>query len=242
MASEVFGVSHTAGVTNSESVLLNGVNGHTYVILSIMICETAGAAETFDLYVDDGGGGTDYEIYSDQALAANATFEHTSKLVIVDEDHLCAATASSANVDIVVSYLDITRQVYMSGTISDNIDKQSGVISEPAGGVDVESSDPAASEGTVWFNTTSGVLKVYRNIGAWSSGGNMGTAVRRHAVMGTQGATLSVCGNSGSATAECEEYNGTAWTTTSVGDANTAAKNTTGCGTQTAGLKFGGAS
>ena len=109
MASEVFGVSHTAGVTNSESVLINGVSGHTYVILSIMICETAGAAETFDLYVDDDGGGTDYEIYSDQALAANATFEHTSKFVIEDEDHLVAKTASSAAVDVVVSYLDQTR-------------------------------------------------------------------------------------------------------------------------------------
>ena len=49
MASEVLSVSHTAGVTNSESVLLNGVNGHTYVILGITICETAGAAETVDL-------------------------------------------------------------------------------------------------------------------------------------------------------------------------------------------------
>jgi hypothetical protein len=109
MASELLKVSHTAGVTNSESVLINGVNGHTYTILSILICETAGAAETFDLYIDDGGGGTDYEIYSDQALAANATFEHTTKFVIEDEDHLCASTASSANVDIIVSYLDQTR-------------------------------------------------------------------------------------------------------------------------------------
>ena len=32
MASEVLKVSHTAGVSNSESVLLNGVNGHTYTI------------------------------------------------------------------------------------------------------------------------------------------------------------------------------------------------------------------
>ena len=109
MASELLKVSLTAGVTNSESVLLNGVNGHTYTILSILICETGGAAETFDLYIDDGGGGTDYEIYSDQALAANSTFEHTTKFVIEDEDHLCAATASSANVDIIVSYLDQTR-------------------------------------------------------------------------------------------------------------------------------------
>ena len=109
MASEVLKVSHTAGVTNSESVLLNGVNGHTYTILSITVCETAGAAETFDLYLDDGGGGTDYEILSDQTLGANETFVFNDRLVLTDEDHLCASTASSANVDIVVSYLDQTR-------------------------------------------------------------------------------------------------------------------------------------
>jgi len=109
MASEVLSVSHTAGVTNAESVLLNGVSGHTYTILSISICETAGAAETVDLYIDDGGGGTDYEILSDQAVGANETFVFNDKFVITDEDHLCAATASSANVDIVVSYLDQTR-------------------------------------------------------------------------------------------------------------------------------------
>ena len=108
MASEVLKVSHTAGVTNSESVLINGVSGHTYTIISILICETAGAAETFDLYIADNGGGTDYEIYSDQALAANATFEHTSKFVLEAGDALAAKTASSADVDVVVSYLDQT--------------------------------------------------------------------------------------------------------------------------------------
>ena len=109
MASEILGVTLTAGVTNSESVLLNGVNGHTYTILSICFCETAAAAETVDLYIDDGGGGTDYEILSDQALGANETFVYNDRFVLLDEDHLCAATASSANVDVVVSYLDLTR-------------------------------------------------------------------------------------------------------------------------------------
>ena len=109
MASELLKVSHTAGVTNTESVLLNGVNGHTYTILSITVCETAGAAETVDLYIDDNGGGTDYEILSDQAVGANETFVFNDKFVIEDEDHLCAAAASSANIDIVVSYLDQTR-------------------------------------------------------------------------------------------------------------------------------------
>ena len=109
MASEVLGVTHSV-VSNSEIVLINGVNGHTYTILSITFCETAGAAETFDLFINDGGGGTDYEIYSDQALGANETFEHNSRLVLVDEDHLVARTASAAAVDVVVSYLDQTLQ------------------------------------------------------------------------------------------------------------------------------------
>ena len=108
MASEILSVSHTAGVTNSESVLINGVSGHTYTILSITICETAGAAETIDLYIDDNGGGTDYEILSDQAIGANETFVFNDKFVIEATDHLCAAAASSANIDIVVSYLDQT--------------------------------------------------------------------------------------------------------------------------------------
>ena len=108
MASEVLKVALKAGLTNAESVLINGVSGHTYTILSITFCETAGAAETFDLYIDDDGGGTDYEIYSDQALAANETFEHTTKFVIEGTDHLCAATGNSANVDVVVSYFDQT--------------------------------------------------------------------------------------------------------------------------------------
>jgi len=109
MASEILSVSHTAGVSNTESVLINGVNGHTYTILSITFCEESAAAELFDLYLDNDGGGTDFYIYKAQPLGANQTFEHTGRIVLVDEDHLCAATAGSANVDVVVSYLDQTR-------------------------------------------------------------------------------------------------------------------------------------
>jgi hypothetical protein len=108
MASEVLSVAH-AVVSNSEDVLINGVNGHTYTILSVTMCETAGNAETIDMYIDDGGGGTDYEILSDQAVGANETFEFTTKFVISDEDHLCFETADTAAVDVVVSYLDQTR-------------------------------------------------------------------------------------------------------------------------------------
>lgn len=109
MASEVLKVSLNAGVTNSETVLLNGVSGHTYTILSIVITETAGAAETVDVYIDDDGGGTDYEILSDQAVGANETFVFNDRIVIEDEDHLCAQLGNAGNVDITVTYLDQTR-------------------------------------------------------------------------------------------------------------------------------------
>ena len=108
MASELIKVQLTAAVTNSESVVLTGVSGHSYAILSVLICETAGAAETFDMYVDDNAGGTDYYIYKTQALGANATFEHTSKFVMEAADHLSIQTASTSNIDVCVSYLDQT--------------------------------------------------------------------------------------------------------------------------------------
>ena len=108
MASELLKVALKPTCSNSEVKLIDGTAGHTYTVLSITICETAGAAETFDLYIRDDAGANDYEIYSDQALAANATFEHTTRLVLEAADVLSAKLGSSGNVDCVISYLDQT--------------------------------------------------------------------------------------------------------------------------------------
>ena len=108
MASEVMAVKLVAALSDSEVDLLTVTSGHTYTVLNLSICETAGAAETFDLYIRDDAGANDYEIYSDQALAANATFEHTTRIVLEAADVLSGQTGSSANVDVVISYLDQT--------------------------------------------------------------------------------------------------------------------------------------
>ena len=108
MASELLKVALKPTCSNSEVKLIDGTAGHTYTILSISICETAGNAETFDMYIDDDDGGTDHYIYKAQALAANATFEHTAKFVIEATDMLGFITGGSADVDVVVSYLDQT--------------------------------------------------------------------------------------------------------------------------------------
>ena len=108
MASELLKIARANAASNSEVKLIDGASGHTYTVLSILICETAGAAETFDLYTMDDGGGTDNYIYKTQALGANETFEHTSKIIIEGTDELGFITGSSANVDVTVSYLDQT--------------------------------------------------------------------------------------------------------------------------------------
>jgi len=108
MASEVLKVAIKNACSNTEVKLIDGASGHTYTVLSIMICETAAAAETFDLYVMDDGGGTDNYIYRLQPLGANQTFEHTGRIVLEGTDELGFVTASSANVDVTVSYLDQT--------------------------------------------------------------------------------------------------------------------------------------
>ena len=108
MASEVMKEKCVRAMTNSENTLLTAASGHTYTILNISLCETGGAAETFDLYLDPAGGSADTYIYKAQAIAANATFEHTTRIVMEATDVLYGITASSANVDVVISYLDQT--------------------------------------------------------------------------------------------------------------------------------------
>ena len=108
MASEVMKVKLIAALSNSEVDLLTAASGKTLTILNLSICETAGAAETFDLYIRDDAGANDYEIYSDQALAANATFEHTTRIVLEATDVLSGKLGSAGNVDVVISYLEQT--------------------------------------------------------------------------------------------------------------------------------------
>ena len=108
MASEVLKVAFKSTLTNSEYDLVTAAAGKTITVLSITFCETAGNAETFDLYIRDDAGANDYEILSDQALGANETFEYTGRIVLEASDALAAQTASGADVDVVVTYLEQT--------------------------------------------------------------------------------------------------------------------------------------
>ena len=103
----------------------------------------------------------------------------------------------------------------------------------------IVSSDPSnPTEGQIWYNSTSNLLKGYQfaTVNAWASGGNLATARDQLAGAGTQTAALAFGGNPTSAATE--EYNGTSWS--GGGNLNNARKSLAGAGTQTAALAFGG--
>ena len=105
----------------------------------------------------------------------------------------------------------------------------------------IVSSDPSnPTEGQIWYNSTSNLLKGYANVvtNAWASGGNLNTARQELAGFGTQTAAVAAGGYTTVNTAVTELYNGTSWTTSTP--LIIARNNQGGAGTQTAGLSFGG--
>jgi hypothetical protein len=87
------------------AVCMDGVSGDSQTVISIIICETAGADETFDVLHTAAGGSSGVYIYKTQSLPANSTFEHTAKIVVDDTDEIWVKAGGSADIDVIVSYL-----------------------------------------------------------------------------------------------------------------------------------------
>ena len=107
----------------------------------------------------------------------------------------------------------------------------------------IVSSDPAnPTEGQIWYNSTTNLLKGYANVvtNAWASGGNLPTATDNNAAAGTQTAAITFGGSSpvGDPTAASYLYNGTSWTPSPA--LNTGRRYLMGCGSQTSALAIGG--
>ena len=102
---EILRRQHSNATTTGDTDLLVGVANYTYTILSIIICETADAAETFTLMVsaDDT---TRVDLIVDQALPAKGTFVFDNKFIMTGTDQLILKLGSSGNVDILVSYIE----------------------------------------------------------------------------------------------------------------------------------------
>jgi len=105
--------------------------------------------------------------------------------------------------------------------------------------VQYRESDATAIEGDVWYNASTGKLKMYASSGSWASGGNITTNREGMGSAGTQTAGLIYGGISGTTYHnESEEYDGSSWT---EGDnLNDTRRQIAAIGTQTAALAAGG--
>ena len=93
--------------TTADTKILDGVANHIYTVLSIVITETAGAAEIFGLFLDPSAAGTDYEILSlATALGADETFVFNDRLVLSGTDELNFVATATCDIDIVINYID----------------------------------------------------------------------------------------------------------------------------------------
>ena len=111
--------------------------------------------------------------------------------------------------------------------------------------IEVLSSDPSApEEGQIWYNSSSGTLKGYRTVNAWSSGGNLSTSLYARGGFGTSASAALISGGETNSIApygystNVETYNGTSWTAgTALPQTNSRAW---GAGILTAGILWGG--
>ena len=106
--------------------------------------------------------------------------------------------------------------------------------------VQYRDSDAPEIEGDVWYNSSTGNLKMYSAAGSWASGGNLNTARAEpgSSASGPQSATAIFGGNVSSGSpgysALHEQYDGSSWT--EAADLNVARSSGQGVGVQTAAL------
>jgi len=104
--SEILTRGYFTVTDTTDTKILDGAAANwIYSVISITVCETAGAAETFDLFLDPSAGGTDYEILSDQALPANSTFVFNDRLILHGTDELNFKAGGTCNIDIIINYI-----------------------------------------------------------------------------------------------------------------------------------------
>ena len=97
--------------TTAGSAVLDGAASKTYTILSVTVCNShATNDETFNMFCTTSGKGTPIYIYEQQSVPAKATFEHTSKIVLLASEELWIESDSDPDdtdgLHVIVNYLE----------------------------------------------------------------------------------------------------------------------------------------
>lgn len=126
----------------------------------------------------------------------------------------------------------------MSGKVSDNVGRSSGLVKAAPGGISTIAGDKSSpTVGDVWYNSSTGKLRTYIAANAWSAGGDLGTARGEIEGFGTSGAAACAGGNH-PALGTTEEYDGSSWS--AGGNTGVDAHGHSAAGLQTAGIKSSG--
>lgn len=104
---EVLKRNQFAAVTNSEQKIIDGVANHIYTVLNVIFCEQGNAEELIHLFIfPSATSGSVVYLLGSQVLGAQQTFTWNDRIILSGTDELVAQTSSSANVDIIVNYID----------------------------------------------------------------------------------------------------------------------------------------
>jgi len=92
-------------------LIINGVSGETYTVLSIQMCHT-GVSEIPQVSIFTtaaGGSGTRRHIYKNIVMSPKSSFEHVDKIIIEGTDELyIVSETGDGDIDTVVTYLKQT--------------------------------------------------------------------------------------------------------------------------------------
>lgn len=109
MASEQFKTVKATGVTNSDTTLFTVPSGHVYLVRQMIIVETAGNAEAYNIWWTDSSD-SDAVVYLEKssALAANADAGYQRLFALEAGDTLKCSLDSAGDVDFTVTFVDQT--------------------------------------------------------------------------------------------------------------------------------------
>ena len=91
--------------SNAHNAVITGVTDHIFTLLSIVVCEVAGATEQVSVYVDPDTGTDNISLVQAADIPAYGTYSFTEKVVITNTDILYCFT-STGDCDIWCSYID----------------------------------------------------------------------------------------------------------------------------------------
>lgn len=77
---------------------------HIITVLNIIVAETTGSAENFNIYMHDGSNAI--HLLRNQSLGVKETFVWNDRLVLTGGDKLIVYTEAAANIDAVCNYID----------------------------------------------------------------------------------------------------------------------------------------